>query len=99
MLMLNASTLNALSKMAGPFPHLFGHFTKNCRSNVDKTRKYSKEDAEVIRAETQRLLLEDIIESISSPRQAQVFDVQSVKRRLTIEYSQTLNCFLYSVGC
>ena len=48
--------------MAVPYPRLFSHLAKNCRPIADKTRKYSKEDADFIRAETQRLLLEDIIE-------------------------------------
>ena len=50
---------------------LFSHLAKNCRPIADKTRKYSKEDADFIRAETQRLLLEDIIESSNSPWRAQ----------------------------
>ena len=48
--------------MAVPYPRLFSHLAKNCRPIADKTRKYSKEDADFIRAETQHLLLEDIIE-------------------------------------
>ena len=62
--------LNTLSKMAFPYPRLFSHLAKNCRPIADKTRKYLKEDADFIRAETQRLLLEDIIEPSNSPWRA-----------------------------
>ena len=88
--------LNALSKMAVPYPRLFSHLDKNCRPIADKTGKYSKEDADFIRAETQRLLLEDIIERSNSPWRAQVLVVkneQSGKRRMVIDYSRTINRF------
>ena len=82
--------------MAVPYPRLFSHLAKNCRPIADKTRKYSKEDADFIRAETQRLLLEDIIEPSNSPWRAQVLVVkneQSGKRRMVIDYSRTINRF------
>ena len=38
--------LNALSKMAVPYPRMFSHLVKNCRPIADKTQKYLKEDAD-----------------------------------------------------
>ena len=82
--------------MAVPYPRLFSHLAKNCRPIADKARKYSIEDADFNRAETQCLLLEDIIEPSSSPWRAQVLVVkteQSGKRRMLINYSRTINRF------
>ena len=88
--------LNALSKMAVPYPRLFSHLAKNCCPIADKTRKYSKEDADFIRAETQRLVLEDIIEPSNSPRRAQLLvakNEQSGKRHMVIDYNRIINLF------
>ena len=82
--------------MAVPYLRPFSHLAKNCRPTADKTRKYSKEDADFIRAETQRVLLEDIIEPSNSPWRAQVLVVkneQSGKRRMVIDYSRTIHRF------
>ena len=87
-------TICGLSTLLVDPPSLFTNLTPNCRPIADKTRKYSSEDMEFIKTETERLLKEGIIEDSHSPWRAQVVVVKrSEKRRLAIDYSQTINLF------
>ena len=60
-----------------------------------KSRKYSEEDQRFTAAETKRLLEEGIIEPSDSPWRAQVVVTKNEgrKRRMVIDYSQTINKF------
>ena len=76
-------------------PELFGSLTADCHPIAARSRRYSSEDRHFIEAETQRLLEEGIIEESNSPWRAQVVVVKSEtrKKRLAIDYSQTINKF------
>ena len=76
-------------------PELFGSLTADCHPIAARSRRYSSEDRHFIEAETQRLLEEGIIEESNSSWRAQVVVVKSEtrKKRLAIDYSQTINKF------
>lgn len=76
-------------------PELFGNLTADCHPVASKSRRYSTEDREFIENEVQRLLKEEIIEPSNSPWRAQVVVVkgESRKKRLAIDYSETINKF------
>ena len=75
-------------------PTLFGNLTQDCRPIQMKSRRYSKEDDNFIREEVERLLEEGVIVPSRSPWRAQVVVVQQgSKKRLAIDYSQTINRF------
>ena len=78
-----------------PFPDLFNNIAPNCKPIAVKTRKFSASDQAVIKAETEKLLLEDRIEKSKSPWLAQPLVVNNGKgkRRMCKDYSQTINLF------
>ena len=66
----------------------------DCKPIAYCTRIYSKENLTFIESEVQRMLSEGIIEPSKSPWRAQVLVVRnSNKKRLVIDYSQTVNRF------
>lgn len=76
-------------------PPLFRYLTADVQPIATKSRKYSREDQEFIATEINRLLNEDIIEPSDSPWRAQVVVTKNegCKKRLVIDYSQTINRF------
>ena len=76
-------------------PELFGRLTADCQPIAARSRRYSTEDKHFIETEIQRLLEEGIIEESNSPWCAQVVVVKSEtrKKRLALDYSQTINKF------
>ena len=91
-----ALTVCGLSTLKMDPPSLFSNLTPNCKPIADKSRKYSADDLSFIKTETERLLKEDIIEESHSPWRAQVVVVKKgSKRRLAIDYSQTINLFTF----
>ena len=74
-------------------PKLFANLTSDCRPIATKSRKYSAVDREFIDKKTTRLLTEGIIEPSMSPWSAQVLVTSNErhKKRLVIDYSQTIN--------
>ena len=78
-----------------PFPDLFINLAPNCKPIAVKTRNFSASDQAVIKAQTERLLLEDRIEKSKSSSRAQPLVVNNGKgkQRMCIDYSQTINLF------
>ena len=76
-------------------PELFGNLTADCHPIASKSRRYSFEDRKFIEKETKRLLHEGIIEPSTSPWRAQVVVTkdENHKKRLAIDYSETINRF------
>ena len=73
---------------------LFTNLTPNCRPVADRRRNYSSDDKEFISREIERMLKEGIIENSNSPWRAQVVVVKKgEKKRLAIDYSQTINLY------
>lgn len=89
---LNLCGLNVLD--VSP-PSLFENLTPNCVPVATKSRRYSEEDQAFIHSETERLLAEGVIEPSSSPWRAQVVVTvnERHKKRMVIDYSQTINRF------
>ena len=60
-----------------------------------KSRRFSKPDKDFIHSEVKRLLAEDIIEPSNSPWRAQVLVTTNdrQKKRLVVDYSQTINIY------
>ncbi|KAK3716724.1 hypothetical protein QZH41_000929 [Actinostola sp. cb2023] len=83
------STLN----MDPPAP--FANLTADCHPIITKSRRYSQEDLAFINGEVERLLKEGIIKPSQSPWRAQVVVTKNEnhKKRLAIDYSQTINRF------
>ncbi len=76
-------------------PPLFQYLTADCKPIAAKSRRYSYEDREFITAEVQRLLEEGVIEPSDSPWRSQVVVTRNDRhrKRLVIDYSQTINRF------
>ena len=76
-------------------PQLFANLTDDCRPIAIKSRKYSRDDLTFVDSEVKRLLEEGIIEPSESPWRAQVVVTkgESHKKRMVIDYSQTINRF------
>ena len=78
-------------------PQVFANLSDNCHPIAAKSRRYSETDKAFIKGEVQRLLKENIIQKSTSPWRAQVLVVkkENQKRRLGIDYSETINKFTY----
>ena len=76
-------------------PDLFYNLSPDCKPIATKSRKYNNSDKTFIKSEIQRLLSEGIIEPSISPWRAQVVVTkdENHKKRLVIDYSQTVNKF------
>ncbi|XP_055862342.1 uncharacterized protein LOC106074444 [Biomphalaria glabrata] len=76
-------------------PSLFGNLSPNCTPVATKSRRHSLLDSKFINTEIQRLLKEEVIEPSKSPWRAQVLITSNErhKRRMVIDYSQTINRF------
>ena len=85
----NLTTLNVAP------PLLFEHLTPQCKPIATPSRKYCQEDRIFIASEITRMLSEGIIEPSNSPWRAQVVVTKNErhKKRLVIDYSQTINRF------
>ena len=73
----------------------FANLIENCHPMVSKSHRYSRDDLKFIVGEVERLLKDGIIEPSNSPWRAQVVVTKddSHKKRLAIDYSQTINRF------
>ena len=78
----------------GP-PEFFANLTADCHPIAIKSRRYSHDDRKFIDTEAQRQLKEGIIEPSNSPWRAQLVLTRNEdhKKRLVIDYSQTVNRF------
>lgn len=79
-------------------PALFPHLHPGITPIAAKSRKYSNTDRKFISEEIDRLLSEGIIEKSTSPWRAQCVVVSregSTKKRLAIDYSETINKFTH----
>ncbi|KRY45454.1 Retrovirus-related Pol polyprotein from transposon gypsy [Trichinella britovi] len=76
-------------------PSLFVNLCTNYKPLAVKSRRYSVAEAKFINDEVRRLLVENIIEESCSPWRAQALVVTSDnhKKRMVIDYSQTINRF------
>ncbi|XP_054266993.1 uncharacterized protein LOC128989150 [Macrosteles quadrilineatus] len=84
---------NLLRAKVSP-PPLFDNLTNDVKPVAIKSRRYSEDDSKFIKSEVSRLISEGIIEPSKSPWRAQVIVVNNGhKRRLCIDYSQTINKF------
>ena len=72
-------------------PSLFENLSPDCKPIAAKSRRYSVEDKKFIQLEIERLLKEGIIEQSNSPWRSQVVVVKEKKKRLVIDYSETIN--------
>ena len=74
-------------------PPVFTNMSEDCKPIACKSRRHSKSDIDFIRSEKNRLLSEGIIEPSVSPWRAQVLVTSQPgkKRRMVIDYSQTVN--------
>lgn len=75
---------------------LFNQLEDNCQPISIKSRRYSDSDKRFIKSEVKKLLEKGVIEECSSPWRAQVLVHQgneNHKKRLVIDYSQTINKF------
>lgn len=78
-------------------PPLFQHMAPNCKPITTKSRRHSVPDESFIQSEVKRLLDNKIIEPSRSPWRAQVLVTtnENHKKRMVVDYSQTINRFTY----
>ena len=83
---------NLLVSKVSPL-RVFQFLKPDCKPIAAPSRRYSRRDADFIRDEVQRLLEEGIVEPSHSPWRAQPLVTKDLrhKRRLVIDYSQTVN--------
>ena len=76
-------------------PRLFRFEKKDIHPIATPFRRYNKSDASFIKTEVQKLLHEGVIDPSESPWRAQVLVTKNEnhKRRMVIDYSQTINRF------
>ena len=76
-------------------PRIFRTVKEDCKPVATKSRRYSKEDTRFINEEVIKLLNKGIIEPSKSSWRAQVLITKDErhKRRLVVDYSQTVNRF------
>jgi transposase InsO family protein len=76
-------------------PSLFENLTADCQPIAARSRRYCPADRKFIEMETQRLLKEGVIEPSTSSWRAQVVVTkdENHKKRLAIDYSETINRF------
>ena len=80
-----------------PPPDLFANLKPECKPIAVRSRRFNPSQSKFIRQEIQTLLRDEIIEPSKSPWRAQVLVAGGghSKRRLVIDYSQTVNRFTY----
>ena len=91
-----SKTSCALTSASTQFPSLFQNLSKNCSPIAVKSRRFNADDQLFIGQEIDRLRSECIIKPSISPWRAQIVvvkDTENNKRRMCIEYSQTVNLF------
>ena len=76
---------------------LLEHLRENTQLVATKPRRYSQTDTEFISSQVKRLLNDDFIEPSSSPWRARALVVTQVnhKKKIIIDYSQTVNKFTF----
>jgi len=86
-----------LSLASVPPADLFTNLSPDCKPIAVKSRRFNPSQHKFIQHEVQKLLKDDIIEPSTSPWRAQVLVAGGghSKRRLVIDYSQTINRFTY----
>uniref|UniRef100_UPI00358E16DD uncharacterized protein isoform X1 n=1 Tax=Myxine glutinosa TaxID=7769 RepID=UPI00358E16DD len=91
----DALAVCALAQMDVQPLSLFPNLTSDCTPVAVKSRRYSPADMQFIADETAQLLKDGIIEPSRSPWRAQVLVVRSEahRKRMVIDYSQTINRF------
>ena len=80
--------------MCVPYPKLFSHLSKDCRSIDDKPIRFLKDNAEFIHEETKRLLKKDLNKPRNSRSRVQVVVIkneQSGGGRMAIDYNRIIN--------
>ena len=92
-----SQTFSSLSPLKIEPPRLFQNLSNDCHPIAAKSRHYSQIDRVFIKNEVERLLQEGIIEKSNSPWRAQVYVAGggNQKRRLTIDYSETINRYTF----
>ncbi|KAA3675181.1 uncharacterized protein DEA37_0011386 [Paragonimus westermani] len=78
-------------------PTLFGNLSPLCKPIATKSRRLSSPDQKFVESEVRRLLAERIIEPSCSSWRAQVLMTSNVnhKKRMVVDYSQTVNRSTY----
>ena len=76
-------------------PRLFQFLSDNVRPIATPSRRYNQDDLAFIKSEVQKLINDGVIEPSESPWRAQVLVTKSEthKRRMVVDYSQTINRF------
>ena len=76
---------------------LFRHLKTDCKPIATKSRRYSHADSQFISSEVKQLLREGLIESRNSFWRAQPLVVtrKKHKKRMVIDYSQTVNKYTH----
>ena len=76
-------------------PPLFNNLNSGCKPIATKSRLFSKPDKDFIKVEVRKLYAEGVIEPSSSPWRSQVLVTSegTHKRRMVVDYSQTINKF------
>ena len=90
-------TVCGLSPVNLTSPSLFTNLSPDCKPIATKSRRHSPEDEQFIISEVNRLLNDGIIEASTSPWRAQVLVTKNLnhKKRMVVDYSQTINRFTY----
>ena len=86
----------ALASVSAKHHLLFHNLSKARKPTVIKSRRFNSNDQMLINKEINRLYSEGIIKPSMSPWRAQIVvfkDANNNKRRMCVDYSQTVNLF------
>ena len=91
------TTICSLTSLKIEPPTLFSNLSAECKPIATKSRRFSPEDMNFISAEIKNLLSNGIIEESNSSWRAQVLITKNEnhKKRMVVDYSQTINRFTY----
>lgn len=86
-------SISAVSAAKVTSPPLFSNLTPECKPIATKSRRRHPSDEQFIEQEVEKLLADKIIEPSSSPWRAQVLVTvnERHKKRMVVDYSQTIN--------
>lgn len=93
----NSPSICSLAFLKIDPPTIFSNLSADCRPIATKSRRFSPEDRHFISTEIKNLLSNNIIEESNSPWRAQVLVTKNEthKKRMVVDYSQTINRFTY----
>ena len=94
-LIISKSTACSVSSISVDSPSLFSNLTSNCKPIFTKSRRFGNDDKHFIQSKIDTMVQDGLTKDSTSPWTAQVLIVskECQRKRLVVDYSQTINRF------